>query len=195
MAGNTNFSIVTTVHFHLQCSFRSKVLVLYDSCFSSVYSELSSSVLVSCMSQQHSVILHIVYRFSDCESNLVHILSTEEMEMEYCSSFESVSTCVAIIGKRTTVSHQWAALLSLALLIELYVLHFFGRLCYHARIGGLVRTKYFQPTLHDFDSTENQPPHLKQEVNEFSISWKSKGHYCRYVGLVPIQQRMQDIFP
>lgn len=59
----------------------------------------------------------------------------------------------------------------------------------------VVHTNYFQTSLQDFISTENQPPHLKQEVSELSINWNSKGHYCRCVGLVPTQQRIQDVFP
>lgn len=58
-----------------------------------------------------------------------------------------------------------------------------------------VHTKFFHPILQDFISTENQPPHLKQEVTKLSINWNSKGHYCRYKGLVPTQQRTQDVFP
>lgn len=59
----------------------------------------------------------------------------------------------------------------------------------------ILHAKYFQPTFQDFISTENQPPHLKQEVSKLSINWNSKGHYCRYEGLVPTQQRIQDVFP
>lgn len=58
----------------------------------------------------------------------------------------------------------------------------------------VVHIKYFQPTLQDFISTENQPPHLKQEVSKLS-QLENKGHYCRYVGLVPTQQRYKMCFP
>lgn len=57
----------------------------------------------------------------------------------------------------------------------------------------VVHTEYFQPALEDFVSTENQHQHLKQEVSKLSIKWNSKGHYCRYEGLVPTLLTVQGI--
>lgn len=120
MGGNTNFSIGATVHFHPQCARYLFHMIAASAQFTLSELWVLQYLWAACLSSTQWY--YIQFIGSALVKPYPHPLYKGNGDGVLLFLWEYLHLCCYV--KRTIVSHRWAALLSLALLIELYLLHF-----------------------------------------------------------------------